>query len=206
LRGGINPAGVNTAVQRLGNFRIDLGTEPGQAPEGCLDVTAGTAETIINIQMPQSGINVVAPHQAHHAAAKPDAFRVSGRATDSLGRFGEFVGLALIVLGRVRRLSPVRRRFAGLILGPAVAALGESASDTDQQCKSGDGEVAQNGILKLKHPSTHKFPDFVAARDLPGRAVDAVQIGPQCGGMPGGFPMTDISVFVQQSHNFIVLW
>ena len=81
------------------------------------------------------------------------------------------------------------------------------ASDTDQECKPGDGEVAQNRILKLKHTSTHKFPDFVPARGQPGRgSVDAVQLGPQCGGNRSPNPMTDISDFVQQSHNFIALW
>jgi hypothetical protein len=46
-----------------------------------------------------------------------------------------------------------------LILGLEVTALGERATDPDQQCKPGNGEVAQNRILKQKHTSTHKFPD-----------------------------------------------
>jgi hypothetical protein len=46
--------------------------------------------------------------------------------------------------------------------------LGQGASGTDRPCKSGNksgnGEVAQNRILKLKHPSTHKIPDVLPAR------------------------------------------
>jgi hypothetical protein len=43
--------------------------------------------------------------------------------------------------------------------------------------------------LNLKHPSTHKFPDLFPARGPLGRAsLDAVQIGPQCGGDTAGFP------------------
>jgi hypothetical protein len=39
--------------------------------------------------------------------------------------------------------------------------LGERAANTDQKCEPGDGEVAQNRKLKLKHPSTHKFPEML---------------------------------------------
>jgi len=71
--------------------------------------------------------------------------------------------------------------------------------------------VAQNRILKLKHTSTHKFPDcflpkFPARRPARTRWFDAAQIGPQCGARRPEIPMTDISDFVQQSHNFIALW
>jgi hypothetical protein len=38
--------------------------------------------------------------------------------------------------------------------------LGHGAADTEQQCKPGNGEVTQNRILNLEHPSTHKFPDL----------------------------------------------
>jgi hypothetical protein len=45
---------------------------------------------------------------------------------------------------------------------------------------------------------------------LPAARPDALllpfKLVPNAAGTPGGFPMTDISVFVQQSHNFIVLW
>ena len=126
LGGRIDPAGVNAAVERLGHLGIDLGAKPGQAAEGRLDMAAGAAEPVVEIEVTKGGVEIVEPHQAHHAAAEPDAFRVSGRAVDGLRRLDEFVGLALIVLGGIGRLG--RDSAAGLpdwswALG--VAALGE---------------------------------------------------------------------------------
>jgi hypothetical protein len=153
---------MDPAVECVRHLGVDLGTKPGQTAKGRLDVPAGAAKPVIEVKMPKGGVDVVKPHQANHPPAKPDAFRIAGRPTDGLRRFGEFVGLALIFLGCVSWLSRIgRRRFAGLLLGPTVAALGGGASNTDQQYKPGDGEVAQNRILELKQPSTHKFPDKV---------------------------------------------
>jgi hypothetical protein len=39
--------------------------------------------------------------------------------------------------------------------------LRKRAANTDQKCEPGDGEVAQNRKLKLKQPSTHKFPEML---------------------------------------------
>ena len=123
--------------------------------------------------MAERGVEIVEPHQAYDTAAEPDAFGVSDWAVERLGGLNEFVGLALIVEGRVGRLgSACCRGLARLFLRVSVTALGESASASDRQRKShnktcdkcGNGEMAQNRILKLKHPSTHKFPDFVACR------------------------------------------
>ena len=77
--------------------------ETRQAAEGRLDVAAGAAEAVVEIEMAEGGVEIVAPHQAHHAAAEPDAFRVAGRAVDGLRGLDEFVGLALAVLGRIGR-------------------------------------------------------------------------------------------------------
>ena len=98
---GIDPAGVNAAVERLGHLGIDLAAKAGQAAEGRLDMAAGAAEPVVEIEVAKGGVEVVEPHQAHHAAAEPDAFGISGRAVDGLRGFDEFVGLALIVLGGV---------------------------------------------------------------------------------------------------------
>src|SRR3982750_2124036 len=107
LHGRIDPAGVNPAAKRLGDLGIDLGAKPGQAAKGRLDVTAGAAEAVVEIEMPERGVDIIQPHQPHHATAKPYAFRISRRAVDRLRRFGEFVGLTLTVLGGVGRLSRV---------------------------------------------------------------------------------------------------
>jgi hypothetical protein len=126
-------------------------------------VAAGAAKPVVQIEVAERGVEIVAPHQDHDAAAEPDAFRVSGRAIDGLRRLDEFIGLALTVFGRIRGGSRVcRGGLARLILGAKVAALGEGASETDQQRESGCGNATQNRILELEHPLTHKVPDFVA--------------------------------------------
>jgi len=163
---------VDAAVERIGDLGIDLATKSGQTAERRLDVAAGAAETVVEIEMAERGVEVVEPHQTYDAAAEPDAFGVSGRAVEGLGGFDEFVGLALVVLGRIARLRRIAVGGLGLlILGVGVSALGKRASARDRQrrshhkiCdKSGNGEMAQNRISKLKHPSTHKFPDLLPA-------------------------------------------
>ena len=119
----IDPACVNPSVQGFRHLGVD-GAETHQAAEGRLDVAARAAEPIVEVEVTEGGVEVVAPHQANHAAAEPDAFRVPGRAIEYLLRLDEFVGLALVVLGRVRGIGG--GRLAGLIRG-RVAALGENA-------------------------------------------------------------------------------
>src|SRR6202021_386176 len=41
---------------------------------------------------------------------------------------------------------------------------------TNQEGKAGNGEVAQNRSLKLKHTSTHRFPDKLPTCGQPGHA------------------------------------
>src|SRR5947209_13666043 len=124
---------MDASTQAFRGFGID-GAKAHETPERRLNVSSGTAKTVVQIEMAEGGVEIVAPHQDHHAAAEPDAFRVSGRAIDGLRRLDEFIGLALIVFGRISRSSRVGgSRLAGLILGAKVAALGERASETDQQ-------------------------------------------------------------------------
>ena len=91
------------------------------APERGLNVLTGTAEPVVEIEMAEGGVEVVAPQQADHPAAEPDAFRIAGRAADLGGGFGEFIDLALGILGGVG-LAGLRRLVAGL----GVAALGQA--------------------------------------------------------------------------------
>ena len=128
-------------------------------------MAARAAETVVEIEVTKGGVEIVKPHQAHHATTEPDAFGVSGRPANGLRSLDEFIGLALIFLGCVGGLSRIRcARFAVLILGVNVAALGKGASHTDQEGEPRDGEVAHERMLKLKHPTTHKFPDMLLAR------------------------------------------
>ena len=119
------------------------------------------------IEMAKGGVEIIPPHQSHHTTAEPDAFRVAGGAVDGLGGFDEFVGLALAVLGGI---GGIGGGFTRRVLGGRIAALGGGASDTDQDGNPGNGEAAQNQVLKLKHPSTHAFPDLLPARGRSWRA------------------------------------
>jgi len=127
-------------------------------------MAAGAAKTVVEVEVTKGGVEIVKPHQAHHTTAEPDAFGVSGRSVDGLRGLDEFIGLALIFLGRVGGLGRIRRWLAILILGVRLATLGNGASDTDQEGETGDGKVTHERVLKLKHPSTHKFPDLLLAR------------------------------------------
>ena len=97
-------------------------------------------------------------------------------------------------------------RLAGLILGAKVAALGERASETDQQRESGCGNATHDRILKLEHPLTHKVPDFAACL----RHTVAWPLMPfkwvPIAAETHRNPMADNLDFVQQSRNFIALW
>jgi hypothetical protein len=64
---------VYTVVDLLGGLRVDISLA-NDAAEGCLDMAGRTAETVIKIEMPERGIEIVAPEQAHHPAAEPKAF------------------------------------------------------------------------------------------------------------------------------------
>src|SRR6185312_3605240 len=109
---------------------IDLAAKPGQAAERRLDMAAGAAESVVEIEVPEGGIEVIPPHQADHASAEPDAFGVAAGAVNGLGRLDEFVGLALVVLAG---FGGIGGRLLGLILGIRGSALGERATRSDQQ-------------------------------------------------------------------------
>jgi hypothetical protein len=196
---------MNTSTQAFRRFGVD-GAKAHEAPERRLNVAAGAAKPVVQIEMAERGVEIVAPHQNHHAATEPDAFRVSGRAVDGLRSLDELIGLALTVLGHIsgrRRIS--RGGFARLILGAKVAALGKGASETDQQRDCGCGNATQNRILELEHPLTHKVPDFVAwRRHTLARPLMPFKWVPIAAETHRN-PMADNLDFVQQSRNFIAL-
>jgi hypothetical protein len=190
---------MNTTAQAVRRFRVDR-AKTDQASKCRLDVTAGAAEPVIQIEVTERGVQIVAPHQDDDAPAKPDAFRVSSRAAERLRRLNEFIGLALIVFCRVGRSAG--GRFA-LILSAEIAALRNGAADTDQQRKSGRGKATHNPIAELRYSPAHKVPDTWLNCHLP--TVNAVELGLQYGrGTPDS--MTDILDFVQQRRNFIASW
>lgn len=134
---------MDATVEGLGHLGIDGRAESHQAAECRLHVAARTAEAVIKVEMAESGIEVVAPHQPDHAAAEPDAFRIAGRAVDGLGRLDELVGLALAFLGGV-----CRGRLRGLVLGPEIAALRDGGTNSDEKGQSGYGDVLERSNSK----------------------------------------------------------
>src|ERR1700737_1430864 len=97
----IDPAGMDPAAQAVRHLGIDGTEEAHQAAKRRLDMAARTAEPVIKVEMAKRRIEVVAPHQNHHPATEPDAFGIAGRTVDGLLRLDEFIGFALIVLGRI---------------------------------------------------------------------------------------------------------
>ena len=183
MRVRVDPAGVHAAAQRIGRLGIDR-SEPHQTAERRLDMAAGAAEAVIEVEMAERRIQVVPPHQDDHAAPEPDTFRVTRGTVDGMRGFDKLVGLALAVLGglsgRIRRIGG--GRLVLLILGTQIAALGNRATDTEQQRETGNGKATQDRFLEPKQHSTHKVPDSRSLRSHPVRISDAAQIGPQCGG------------------------
>ena len=80
---------------------------------------AGAAEPIIKIEMPECGVEIVAPEQPDHPASEPDAFRIAGRPADLCRGFGKFVELALGFLGGIGL-----GRLRWLVAGLGIAGLG----------------------------------------------------------------------------------
>jgi hypothetical protein len=138
---------MDASTQAVGCLGIDC-AKAHQTPKRRLDMPARTAKPVVKVEMAKCGVEIVAPHQNHDPTAEPNAFGISGRTVDGLRSFDEFVGFALAVLGGVSGGSGTcGRRFARLILGAKVAALGDRTSNADQKCKPGDSEVAQNCIF-----------------------------------------------------------
>src|SRR5262245_57489574 len=129
LAGRVDPAGMHTAGELLGGLRIDLAVLE-HAAEGRLEVVSRAAEPVVEVDMAEGGIEVVAPKQAHHAPAEPDTFTVGRRSSQQLRGLGKFVDFFLSILA-----------VAGLrLLGFGVAALrkaGAGHGKKHRHCESG---------------------------------------------------------------------
>src|SRR5579864_6596786 len=70
----VDPAGIDPAVEAVGGLGIDIVGMLQQAAEGRLDMAARAAEAVVKVEMPERGIEIVAPQQADYPAAEPHAF------------------------------------------------------------------------------------------------------------------------------------
>ena len=108
----IDPAGVNTGAQTFGCLRVDIAL-PHDAAERRLNMTARTAETIVEIEVPESSVEIVPPEQIDHAAAEPYAFRIGCRALENPRRLRKIVSF----------LGGVFRGFAALLSRLGIGRL-----------------------------------------------------------------------------------
>jgi hypothetical protein len=112
---------VNTPVKRFLGFRIDVSLAHQTAERG-LDVVSRATEPVVQVEVTESCVEVIAPEQVDHTAAEPDALRIASRPGQRLGGLGDFVDffLTLFVFGGCLGGS------LGWRLGRLAAALGES--------------------------------------------------------------------------------
>lgn len=88
---------MNPAVQAFGDLVVDGAAEADETTESRLHVAAGAAEPVVEIEMTESGIQIIAPHQSNHTPAEPDAFWIACGAIDGLRGFDKLGSLALAV-------------------------------------------------------------------------------------------------------------
>jgi len=91
LQGRIDPAALHPPVQAVRGLWIDRVGMQHQAAESRLNMAARAAEAVVQVEMPEGGIQIVPPQQADHPVAEPDAFGIAGRTVERVLRLGIFV-------------------------------------------------------------------------------------------------------------------
>src|SRR5215467_6790661 len=105
LRCRIDPTSVHTRRERFGRFRVELAL-PYHATERGLDMVRRTAEPVIELHVPEGCIEIVTEEEPDGSSPKPDAFRLTSRSDQGLGRLRELVNLlGAFSLGRWRALA-----------------------------------------------------------------------------------------------------
>jgi hypothetical protein len=101
LKGGIPPALIDELVERVSRLLILLidVALAHDASETDLNMLSRTTEPIIQLKVTERGVEIVLPHQADRAYAKPDTFAPGSGAGHSAGRLRYFVGAASRILG-----------------------------------------------------------------------------------------------------------
>ncbi len=165
----INPARLDPAIQAVGGLRIDAALVQDQTAKRRLNMTSRTAKSVIKIEMAERGVDVVAPEQADHAPAKPDAFGVPRRAGNRALDRGVFVGRL-----RCRWLSLTGCLFDGL----SIWSLGEGRGaqrSRDRKERHRDKKSASNAGRITRHD-----PTWFAVREPPSNIFLVRQLRREC--------------------------
>ena len=193
----IDPAGLDPGVKAVGGLRIDVASVQNQAAERRLDVSARTAESIVEVEMAEGGVEIVAPQQADHAAAEPHTFGIARRPVERLLRFGKLVDLLRLLAGflarRASRRGRLVRRFGVVVLGKSGR---RERNDRSREEPKRRAQPAGKGEQTMQHGSTllGRFSNREEGR-FPGH-----RIGPPLRHLPGAAAMTtaQLRCFVQR--------
>jgi hypothetical protein len=189
---------MHPARQAVRSFWVEC-AKAGEAAKGSLNVSARTAEPVIQIEMPERGVQIVAPHQSNDATAEPNAFRITGRSVDNLRRFRELVDFALIVPGGVR-LGWSAGILLWLFLRAYVATLGGGGTYRRDICGKSDQSENRASANKRIY-TTHENPESILLMPGRGSRKNAMRMGCLCGRPFRAVrnQMTEIQTLVQQS-------
>ena len=94
---------MDASGEAFGRLGIRI-SDPHDATERRLDLTWRAAEPVIQLHMPEGCIEIITVKESDGAPAKPNAFRLTGRTVQQLGRFGNLIHL-LGVFRLARRLT-----------------------------------------------------------------------------------------------------
>jgi hypothetical protein len=127
-------------------------------------MSARTPEAIVEVDVAERRIEVVAPQQVDDAAAEPDAFGIAGRAVEDAGGFGELVRL-LLGSGALPLLF-----LLGVVLG-ARHAGGVRRQAQKRSCASETQPGKSAGMMMvLLHGSGYSAPRLAGYRTTPAAA------------------------------------
>ena len=165
---------MHPAIQAFRGLGVDMAL-PHQAAESGLDMRARAAEPVVKVEVAEGGIEIVAPQQADHPAAEPDAFRVAGRPGEQARRFGDLVDASSGLPWRCRRpVSAARAAWGSPLWANAAvavklkAATQNAARNTTQQgdyrhCPAGFDGGRPPAIRSAMRPDWDAITAFLPA-------------------------------------------
>lgn len=149
LRRRIDPAGVHAGGEAFGRLRVRI-SHPDNATKRSLNVARRAAKPVVQLHMPEGGVEIIAVKEPDRAPPEPDALRLAGRAVQQLGRFCNLIHL-LGVFRLARRLT--------LIAGFWFLSSGERSQKKESRYARGardqthpDGSHGCSNLLGLNGP------------------------------------------------------